>query len=198
MRWLAWLSVLCFISLAPPAGAQAAPISLKDWATPGAIWSLTISPDGKRVAGMLGGRTTGVFLLDLDNGHNTVVAHWEPNQRYRYGAWPLAVHWIADDLLAVDYSTRESVSVDLAGKRKTELGERFVRRLVEKGASSDWVLVLRDIDDGDIGAVNARTGERRSYRIALPGKLIHWAFDASGALRAVTMMDTTSGPRRRG
>lgn len=102
----------------------------------------------------------------------------------------MAVHWVANDLLAIDFDKPESVVVNLEGKRLVNLGERFIRRLVERGADTEWVLAFRDIDGQDIDAVNGRTGERKRYRISLPGKLHRWAFDASGELRAVTMVDT--------
>jgi dipeptidyl aminopeptidase/acylaminoacyl peptidase len=190
MHCIRRLALLLFVGLCLPAWADDAPIPLKDWVSPGLIASMKISPDGKWVAGIGSTRTTAVFLTELDTSRSSIVARWTPDHRFLYGAWPVAVNWIGNDLLAVDYSTRESVSIDLTGKRIATLGERFIRRMVEKGASSDWVLAYRDVEDGDIDAVNARTGERRKYRISLPGKLIHWAFDPSGALRAVTMMDT--------
>ena len=176
MRWICRLDLLLIVCLGLPAWAQEKPISLEAWASPGVIASMTISPDGKWVAGIGSTRTTAIFLTELDTSRTTtIVARSEPDRRYLHGSWPLAVNWISNELLAVDYSARESFSVDLAGKRVAKLGEHFIRRLVDKGESSDWVLAYRDVDDGDIDAVNARTGERRKYRISLPGKLIHWA-----------------------
>jgi len=191
VRWIRSLGpLLLILGLSRPTSAEEAPISLEAWAAPGVVASMKISPDGKWVAGIGSTRTTAVFLTEVDTSRTTIVAQRESDSRYLLGSWPFAVNWIGKDLLAVDYSARESYSVDLNGKRIAKLGERFIRRLVEKGESADWVLAYRDIDDGDIDAVNARTGERRKYRISLPGKLIHWAFDPSGSLRAVTMMDT--------
>src|SRR2546423_10525744 len=190
MRWMG-ASMLLVVCLCLPAWAHDDPIALKELVSPGEIASMKISPDGKWVAGLGMTRTSAaVFLTELDTSRTTAVAKWQPDNRYLLGSWPMAVNWIGNDLLAVDYTNGESVSIDLKGKRVANLGERFIRRLVEKGESSDWVLAYRDVEDGDIDAVNARTGERRKYRISLPGKLIDWAFDPTGALRAVTMMDT--------
>jgi dipeptidyl aminopeptidase/acylaminoacyl peptidase len=173
------------------AQTQTARIPLDDFLVPPQISSMTISPDGKWVAGIgKAGITTAAFMIELDTSRSVALAKWERDSRYLLGALPLSVHWIGNDLLAVDYSNRESFAVDLTGKRGAKLGERFIRRLAEKGGSPDWVLAYRDAKDGDIDAVNARTGERRKYSISLPGKLVAWAFDASGALRAVTMMDS--------
>ncbi len=133
MRWIRLLTLLWITSLTRPGWAEFSLIPLRDWTAQGGISSLTISPDGKRVTGINYGGSTTVFLLDLDADKTTMVAKWERDRRHLYGSWPIAVHWVANDLLAVDYSTRESVSIDLNGKHQVDLGERFVRRLVEKG-----------------------------------------------------------------
>jgi dipeptidyl aminopeptidase/acylaminoacyl peptidase len=191
VRWARAAFITVFFACSLPAWAQTKVIPLVDFVVAPQISSMTISPDGKWVAGIgKTGLTTTAFLTELDTSRSVALARWEHDSRYLMGSWPIAVHWIGNDLLAVDYSNKESFSINLAGKRVAKLGERFIRRLAEKGGSPDWVLAYRDVDDGDIDAVNARTGERRKYRIALPGKLLHWAFDGSGALRAVTMMDT--------
>jgi dipeptidyl aminopeptidase/acylaminoacyl peptidase len=186
-----WRASALLLVLCGSAGAaQVEPIPLVEWVAAGLVSAMKISPDGKRVASVGSTNTRAVIVTELDTSRTTVVARTERDNRYLFGSWPVAVNWVGNDLLAVDYSGKESVSVDLSGKRIATLGERFIRRMVEKGESSDWVLAYRDLADGDIDAVNARTGERRKYRISLPGKLMHWAFDPAGELRAVTMMDT--------
>ncbi|MCG2592369.1 S9 family peptidase [Ramlibacter sp. XY19] len=190
-RWAHLAFITVFLAWSQPTWSQTTPIPLNDFLVPPRISSMTLSPDGKWVAGIgQAGAQTAAFLLELSTSRPVALARWQRDSSYLYGVWPVAVHWIGNDLLAVDYSNNESVSVDLTGKRVAALGERFIRRMLEKGASSDWVLAYRDVEDGDIDAVNARTGERRKYRLSLPGKLLSWAFDASGALRAVTTMDT--------
>jgi dipeptidyl aminopeptidase/acylaminoacyl peptidase len=187
------LGVACIAALPQSGRAQkkVAPMSLVQWFEPPLITSMRLSPDGTHVAGIgQGGNRSVAFVTHIDRGETKVIAKWHPYRSYIYGRWPVAVNWINDDLLALDYSTRDAVSVDRDGKQIATLGERFIRPLFEKGASTDSVLVYRDIADGDLDVVNARSGEKVRYRLGLPGKMLRGAFDASGALRAVTMMDT--------
>jgi hypothetical protein len=185
------LSFALLVLLAPTTHAQSVrPTSLEDLIDRPRVASLKLSPDGRRVAGIETVLTPTVVVTDLDDRKRKVIARWTTYRTYVYGRWPVDVNWIDNDLLAVDFSTRESFAIDLDGKQVNELGERFLRRMSEEGTSGSWVLVYRDLDDGDLDLVNARTGERVKFKTGLPGKLIHGAFDASGALRAVTMMDT--------
>jgi dienelactone hydrolase len=162
------------------------------WIRGALMSSLTLSPDGRHAAGIAyGGHGTAAILISTDTGHAEFLAKPEPDPRYRFGQVPIAVHWVASDLLVVDYNNRESVSVDLAGKPIAKLGERFIRRMSESGPLAESVLVYRDVDDGDIDQVNARTGSRQRYRVSIPGKPMAWAFDESGDLRAITMMDSS-------
>ena len=193
-RALAGVVSLALMTASGASGAeqQAAAMPLASWFEPPLITSMRLSPNGKYVAGIgLGGNRSAAFVISLDRGETKVIAKWHPYRRYLYGRWPEAVHWINDDLLAIDYSTRDAVSVDRDGKQVAELGERFIRPLFEKGASTESVLVYRDLEDRTLDIVNARSGEKSRYRLGLPGKMLRGAFDASGALRAVTMMDTT-------
>jgi dienelactone hydrolase len=176
---------------ASAAEKKAAPMPLAQWFEPSLIQSMRLSPDGTHVAGIgQGGNRSVAFVTHIDRGETRVIAKWHPYRNYLYGRWPVAVNWINNDLLALDYSTRDAVSVDRTGKQVANLGERFIRPLLEKGASTDSVLVYRDVDDGDLDVVNARSGEKVRYRLGLPGKMLRGAFDATGTLRAATMMDT--------
>jgi dipeptidyl aminopeptidase/acylaminoacyl peptidase len=194
MNMRAFLSAFLFtlVALTVPVRAQDTPhgLTLREWIQAPRILSMRLSPDGKTVAAIAGGSAPVAFVMDVDHAQTKVIARWQADGRHVYGRWPTAVNWINNELLALDFSDRESISVDVSGKKIATLGERFIRPMIEKGNVTDSVLVYRDVDDGEIDVVNARTGARAEYRIALPGKLIYWAFDASGALRAVTMMDT--------
>jgi len=158
--------------------------------------SMALSPDGKQIAAIHYDTTFSnhfLVLIDVDTLSERILVSPKEVQRsgrriYRHA--PVRVNWLGNELLAVDFSDRESHVVNMRGWRVRSLGERFIRRMQQNGADSDWVLVYRDIEDGDLGRVNVRTGETSAYRVSLPGKLVGWAFDASGALRAVTMSDT--------
>jgi dipeptidyl aminopeptidase/acylaminoacyl peptidase len=168
------------------------PPFLGDMIAPSQIGAMVLSPDGKLVAVL--GRTSGevgVFLIDTTTFKpRRLILPVASRSRYSW-RWPIRVSWVNNDALAVDYISEESEAVDLSGKKLAVLGERFIRRMIEKGAASDFVLAYRDLRDHDIDLVNARTGERRPYRISLPGEAMTWAFDAAGQLRAVTMRDTS-------
>lgn len=170
------------------------PLRLEAFVQPSKAASLTISPDGKHIAGVgirqNMGQSNSVFVTDLDTYKTSIAAGWKSDSRFIGGAKPADVHWINNELLAVEYNTEDTYVFDLNGKELFYLGERFIRRLGETGASADWVLVLRNIKDHDIEAVNIRSRERKKFRINLPGKPIHWVFDGDGVLRAVTMEDT--------
>lgn len=194
MRLLAAVVLAVLVaSFSRPASAEdfVPTMTLNDLVEPTRIVAMTLSPDGKRLAGLTSGASQAVFVLGVDEPHEQrVIARPEADSRFVHGSWPVAVHWINDDLLAVDLSSRESISVDTTGKKIATLGERFIRPMPDKGRQGDSVLVYRDIDDRELDLVNARTGARTRYRVSLPGKLTRWAFDATGALRAVTMSDT--------
>jgi dienelactone hydrolase len=183
------------VVLASPVCAQDTPhrLPLKDWIEAPRIASMKLSPDGKRVAGIGSAVDSVAFVTDIDQWQTKAIARRQSYGFLLYGRWPVAVNWIKNDLLALDLSDGVSFSVNLSGKQIAALGERFIRPMTEKGVSTDWVLVYRD---GDFDVVNARSGERVKHRSGLPGRMIHGAFDASGALRAVTMMDTASRSRK--
>jgi len=192
--WCTWVGAWAVMALPTAFGAEqkAAEMPLARWFEPALISSMQLSPNGKYVAGIgQGGNRSVAFVTDLDLGGTKVVAKWHPYRNYLYGRGPVAVNWINNDLLALDYSTLDAVSIDRDGKQITTLGERFIRRMDERGgAATESVLVYRDLEDGELDVVNARSGEKTRYRVALPGKVLRGAFDAQGALRAVTMMDT--------
>lgn len=83
------------------------------------VGSLSLSPDGRYVAGIAYVKTaTAAFLIDLesDAAQPRLLAKPEHDPRYRSALIPIAVNWVANDLLAVDYNNRESFSIDLSGK----------------------------------------------------------------------------------
>lgn len=155
------------------------------------ITAMRLSPDGKWIAGIGGTSGSKVFLVDADNLRATSVKVSGMPFGRTPGRNPINVNWIAHDLLAVDYDNEVSYSVDLTGRVVARLGERFIRRMPEKGASTAIVLAYRDLEDRDIDLVDARTGDRSKFRFDVPGKPLAWAFDQSGALRALTMMNTS-------
>lgn len=166
-------------------------ITFVDWLRAPEVSAMELSPDGEWIVGTSGKGVSTVFLTRVDDLKTSVVARWRRDGRLLYGRWPLSAHWISNDLIAIDFSDGTSESVDRSGKRVASLGERFIRRMKEHGESTESVLAYRDVDDGAIDVVDARTGRRRPLDVDLPGKLSSWAFDAAGVLRAVTMVESS-------
>ncbi|CAN5336433.1 hypothetical protein BH11PSE9_BH11PSE9_13210 [soil metagenome] len=154
--------------------------------------SMTISPNGKLIAAIgFNGKLSAGLVIDADTLEARVLVNPEQIRRnWIYTRVPTAMSWLSDTLLAVDFNDRDSEVMNLSGKKITGLGERFIRTMSVKGSATPWALVYRNIDSGDIDLVDPVTRERKAFRVSLPGKLRAWAFDAQGALRAVTMMDT--------
>lgn len=181
---------------AAPQPYTEAQLARETWIGGAQVLMLSLAPDGRHVAGIAHrGPARGAFLVDVDTLELSALVRPDADYRYWSGQVPVAVHWIADDLLVVDHNNLEAVSVDRRGKPVARLGERFIRRMAEKGALAEHVLVYRDLGDREIDLVNARTGERKPYRIELPGQPDQWVFDAAGVLRAVTMLEPAAAGR---
>jgi len=181
-------ALACLLAACAPLFAAAVPgaADLDAILAPTAISSMAISPDGKQLAAIgFNGFRSALFVLDAQ----TLAARMLVSPEHT-GSSPIRAAWVSPELLAVDYENRRCEVVDLAGKSRLVLGERFIRSRRENGVLSDWVLAFHDLENGGVSQVNVRTGERKKYRVSLSGTPVHWAFDANGAMRAVTMMDT--------
>lgn len=168
---------------------SAAEMLREPWIAGVSVSSVSLSPDGRFVAGIEHGRFQRAFLLEVDTSEVTTLVASQPDRRYLFGQVPISVKWIGNDLLAVDHNNRESISVDRQGRKVADLGEYVINRLAAEGPLAEHVLAYRDVEDGDIALVNARTGERQPYRIGLPGKPVQWVFDAAGVMRSVTLRE---------
>lgn len=193
LRRLAFLLVALF--LLGSAAAQDRWAAREPWlklVVPNEMLSLSLSPDGSKLIG-LGHNGYGATVIVVDV--LTLKAKDLVKPEFIKMAWVYTrsaqrVRWIADDLIAVDFNDEESESFDLNGKKVADLGERYIGPIPGEPAKSDWVLAFSNVKSGAIARVNARSGEKKRFDISPPGSVLHWAFDASGALRAVTMMDT--------
>lgn len=184
------LAALALAFVAARAEEVSSPPLFTDLISPAQLHTLALSPDGKHLAGMA--HTGYAFITIVIDSETRRVRRLQlppGNTRFQWRK-PIAVNWVGDDVLVVDYDSLESESMTLDGKRLARLGERFIRRYATQGPMAGQALVFRDLKDRDIDRVDVRTGERSAYRVALPGKPVQWAFDAAGQLRAVTMRDT--------
>lgn len=159
---------------------------------PGGFNVANISPDGRHVAAIdFDGYHYSLMLYNVDSGDTKVLYR---GQKVVDGFWtfrkePRDITWVTNDMIAVDYGYRAD-SINLAGKLIAEVGEAVLRKADYNNPDSNMLLVLTDIEDGHMAKVDARTGEKTKFRLPDGGKPIHWAFDRSGELRAVTMIDS--------
>ncbi|WP_229262867.1 alpha/beta hydrolase family protein [Duganella radicis] len=158
---------------------------------PSGAKSVSLSPDGKHVAIVFfNGYVHELQLYDTATEESKVLSS---SQHVTEGFWrfikaPREVTWAGNDLLAVDYGV-EAESINLNGKKVADLGEEVIGRAERDKPDSPWLLVYTDLEDGEIAKVNARTGERKT--ISYPkGKVISWAFDRGGELRAVSLVNS--------
>lgn len=191
MRWLLLLIAVCCAQTRAADDSLRNP-TIEDFIAPPFILSLSLSPDGSKLVALgYNGRRYGVLLADADEPRFQAILQTRPNAvPYAGERFSLVdVDWLADDLLAVNLSDDESRSIDLKGKTVAQLGVEYIGPI---GRPNDAYssLVYRDMYRDELARVNPRTGERQNYRIGLPGRLVHSAFDGSGNLRAVTMIDS--------
>ncbi len=188
MRYL-----ICALLLAclPPL-APAAPLTLAKAIAPSGMRSASLSPDGKHVAMVSYDAFFGHMLVMFDTETNTSTT-LSFSERVTEGHWsfiksPREITWAGNDLLAVDYGI-EAESINLSGKKVADLGDMVIGRAERGNPDSPWLLVYTDADGRDIAKVNARTGAKKKFSYP-GGKPIHWAFDRSGELRAITLVNS--------
>lgn len=171
--------------------AHAAPLTVDQAINPNGALSASLSPDGKHVAVVLfNGISYGLTLYDtattetrmLSFSRHVIEGHWS------FVKSPRDVTWVGNDLLAVDYGV-EAESIDLNGKKVADLGEAVIGPAERGRPESPWLLVYTDVDDRDVAMVNARTGEKKAFSYPR-GKVVNWAFDLRGELRAVTLVNS--------
>ena len=165
------------------------PLRIDDVIDPEGTIMAALSPDTKHVAAIVfNGNTHGLILIDartakvtkLDQGRNANMGFWG------YHKAPRRVVWAGNKVLVVDYGL-ETESMNLNGARLAKLGESLFGA-VDRNGSSEQVLINRNVAEGHMALCDARSGQ--CTRFSKPdGKVLKWAFDKSGRLRAVTTID---------
>lgn len=189
MRFLFCVFPFCLALL--PGAVQAEPLTIAKAIAPTGATSVSLSPDGKHVAIVFySGYGYELQIYDTQTSTSKVLSS---SQRVKEGFWsfvksPRDITWAGNDLLAVDYGI-EAESINLNGKKVADLGEAVIGRAERDKPASPWLLMYTDVDDLDIAKVNARTGEQKKFSYP-SGKPIYWAFDRSGELRAVTLVNS--------
>ncbi|SFG86103.1 Dipeptidyl aminopeptidase/acylaminoacyl peptidase [Duganella sp. CF458] len=172
--------------------AQAAPpLSVDDATAPGSMVKMVISPDTKHIAAIVfNGTNYGLGLLDSETLKSRLIydgtnATWGSGTYVRA---PRNVEWAGNDLLTVDLGL-DVASLSLDGKVVATFAESLIGPAERANSGSVMKLVYTDGTDGDIALANARTGELQKFSYP-SGKPLCWAFDKSGQLRAVTLMNS--------
>ncbi|MBZ2209198.1 alpha/beta fold hydrolase [Massilia soli] len=176
-----------------PATSAPAPVIFADLPyLPGTTFA-ALSPNGQYIA-----------MIRYEDGDSTVMVadvadlKFKPvakNKKGRDGFWtfskvPLAVHWIGNDLLAINYN-KGADAITRDGKFVANLGDRVIRSLPGSDPAAPMVMAYADLDDMSLVRVNARNGRKDHLSFPMSGKPIAYAFDARGEPRAVTMIDSS-------
>lgn len=173
------------------AHVAAAPLTIEQAIDSRGTLAVSLSPDGRHMASIFfNGTNYGMLLMDADTMDARMLS---VGKRVREGLWtfhkaPRGVTWVGNDLLAVDYGI-EAESIDLNGKKVAELGQQVIGRAERGDPLSPKLLVYTDVADGEVALVNARTGDSRKFSTPR-GKVINWAFDGRGELRAVSIVNS--------
>ena len=164
-------------------------------ADPKGVRAVALAPDGAHAA-MIGwtGRVWRLLLLDTA----TLKVHEIPaypnlgigaSDRFQ----PIAVHWIDESHMIVDWSDNVSVVMDLDGQRGRKIGTRLMSMMRKSdGSLDDWAIVSETglFDHHAIHRANVRTGEESDVPIGLAGDVVQVVFDSRGRLRAALTRDS--------
>ena len=162
---------------------------------PTGVTSMALAPDGKHIA-VIGwtGRAKALLLTDADTLSTRILVAPEARHAGAGLVQPLSAHWITNETLAVDFSDGDCVVVDLDGRHKRVLGDRFLRVIPsdKPDQAPEWVIVgTRGLLYGtNLHRVNVITGQSADVPIDLPGDLVYAVFDRRGRLRAASTRET--------
>ncbi|MES2317579.1 MAG: alpha/beta fold hydrolase [Pseudomonadota bacterium] len=165
---------------------------LLPYVKPSSFISATLSPDGEHIA-VIGssGYATALMIFDTASLKFRVIRVGQPTELrlMSYNKDPLAVRWVTNHLMAVDFGL-QAETLDLNGKTVAAIGQTVIGKAERNFPESEMVLVFTITEDRNFALVNGRTGAMTKFRLPMDGKPVHWAFDQKGELRAVTMMNS--------
>lgn len=166
------------------------PLDIETVIDPSGTTMAALSPDTKHIAAIIfNGNTHGLVLIDTLTGKSKVLVQ---GRQVKMGFWgyhkaPRRVIWAGNDVLVVDF-VLETESLDLAGNRLAKLGESLYAA-AGPGADPGKVLINRDVALERMALCDARSGQCTRFNKP-DGKVIRWAFDKTGWLRAVTTISS--------
>ena len=188
MQIAQWLCAACMVTAVSAQGGEL--LNLDTLVYPGGTIAAAISPDGKHIAAITyDGLDNALKLADTETLKFKTIfsARVVTDGRGYYNKSPLAVDWIGDDLMAVDFTFRAG-SLDLKGHQVTDLGEGYIGRVNDDDPYSALVMAYDDMDENVISRVDARTGRRKRFSFPMDGWPTNIAFGSHGEPRAVSMI----------
>jgi dipeptidyl aminopeptidase/acylaminoacyl peptidase len=173
---------------------------------PNGVVSMSLSPDGRKLAMITwtasqrkatsfeSPNVTTVLVMDVASGEATPIvgaASRHATELASYGH-PLSVLWVADDRVAVNFSSGTCHIYDLAGEDVHVLGSHLLR-VVRGGEGKDDIGIVGSAGlfrNLALRRVNLRTGEVQRIPVELSDDVISVTFDARGRLRAAVTAET--------
>jgi dipeptidyl aminopeptidase/acylaminoacyl peptidase len=152
----------------------------------------SLSADGRYLAAMgYAADMPLAFVLDLTTRKaRSVTPNTRDADRWRaqIDGYAMDVRWIGPELLILRMTGGLSLAMKPDGTPIRKLDGFFLERLADAPDGSERLLLF---EKGRLHTVNLRSGTRVTDSIDLPDKLVSWAFDAQGQLRAATTRDSS-------
>ena len=164
--------------------AAAAPLSIDDamkWAT---IEGLRISPDGKRIAGIIQLRgAKSIVVYDTE----TLTPHMVKSASFTIAS-PMSVAWFNDRWLAVQSERIGADLVDVESTKKINAGSRYLNRIDNDATGHERFIYEQG---NDVYRYDLVTRESTPLDRPIPGgSAVHWIYDHQGEARVVTTINT--------
>ena len=160
--------------------------------SPFGVEQAAISPDGRHVALLVNSaqsRTVRMLRLQDMNQRVILTGQWVREGFYQVLKTPRRVSWVNSQWLAVDLGPAAE-AVDLDGKKVADLGTRVIGKAAPADPESPLMLVYDDEELETVAQVDVKTRKSRRLRFPMSGTALNWAFDETGALRALTLADS--------
>jgi dipeptidyl aminopeptidase/acylaminoacyl peptidase len=167
-----------------PAAVPDAPLSIKDAMKWASVYGLQISPDGKRIAGIIQLRDKkGVVMYDTATLVPRLLARVYP-------APPIAdsVSWFNDRLLVFESEYGKAALVDLDGMASIEAGNEYIGKLNPDSQGHERFLYKQE---RNVYRYDLVTRESQAISRPVPERSVtSWYYDHEGEARAATTINT--------
>ena len=193
------LAMLSLAAGGAQAGAPSDPITQPFLQLP-AYRAVALSPDGRHLAWVLtdGEHEAHVAVTDLDE-----QAEWRlPEVRRLFTSGPragnpvaraLAVHWVANELIAIDTDVDLSIGFSVKGQIAPWFNKRFVGLYRPDADAEPKAIVQLPTDDSQLYEKSVSLDSKPTPFRPLPEatRVVDWLTDKRGILRALRAVDAT-------